>query len=118
MTSDYQRAAEAVAATDCAQLRAELANLRVELDQRRQAELEAIAEAVVAHSNTILDEVEALTQRMRIELFDKIDSKLAALQARVEAVLPDRKGAFRFAREREDEVTELPNPLPPRRAIN
>ena len=35
MTSDYQRAAEAVAATECASLRAELANLRAELDQRR-----------------------------------------------------------------------------------
>jgi hypothetical protein len=55
-----------------------------------------------------------LTQRMRAELFDEIDSKFAALQARVVAVLPDTKGAFRFARERDDEVTELPNPLPPR----
>jgi hypothetical protein len=55
-----------------------------------------------------------LTQRMRAELFDKIDSKFAALQARVVAVLPDTKGAFRFARERDDEVAELPNPLPPR----
>jgi hypothetical protein len=35
-----------------------------------------------------------------------------------EAILPDTKGAFRFARERDDEVTQLPNPLPPRRAIN
>src|SRR6478672_644281 len=33
-----------------------------------------------------------LTQRMRAELF-KIDGKLAALQARVDAVLPDTKGA-------------------------
>jgi hypothetical protein len=37
---------------------------------------------------------------------------------RVDAILPDMKGAFRFARERADEVSELPNPLPPRRAIN
>jgi hypothetical protein len=45
-------------------------------------------------------------------------SKFAALQARVDAILPNTKGAFRFARERDDEVSELPNPLPPRRAIN
>jgi hypothetical protein len=45
-------------------------------------------------------------------------SKLAALQARVDAILPDTKRAFRFARARDDEVSELPNPLPPRRAIN
>jgi hypothetical protein len=38
--------------------------------------------------------------------------------ARVDAILPKTKSAFRFAREREDEVTELPNQLPPRRAIN
>jgi hypothetical protein len=37
---------------------------------------------------------------------------------RVDAILPDTKGAFRFARERDDEVSEPPNPLPPRRAIN
>jgi hypothetical protein len=55
---------------------------------------------------------------LRAELFDKIDGKLAALQAGVDAVLPDTKGAFRLARERDDEVSELPNPLPPRRAIN
>jgi hypothetical protein len=59
-----------------------------------------------------------LTQRMRAELFDRIDSKFAALRARVDAVLPDTKDAFRFARERDDEVRELSNPLPPRRAIN
>jgi hypothetical protein len=115
---EQRRAAEAAAASECAILRAELANLRAELDQRRHAEFEAIAEAAVDHSNNILDRVEALTQRMRAELFDKIDSKFAALQARVDAVLPETKCAFRFARERDDEVSELPNPLPPRRAIN
>jgi hypothetical protein len=115
---ERQRAAEAVAATECARLRAERANLRDELDQRRQAEFEAITEAVVAHLNDVLDQVEALTKRMGAELFDRIDSKFAALQARVDAVLPGTKSAFRFARERDDEVTELPNPLPPRRAIN
>src|SRR5262245_45261976 len=46
------------------------------------------------------------------------DWECAALQARVDGVLPDTNGAFRFAREREDEATELPNPLRPRRAIN
>jgi hypothetical protein len=36
--------------------------------------------------------------------------------ARVDAILPETKSAFRFAREREDEVTELPQPsaAPPR----
>jgi hypothetical protein len=37
-----------------------------------------------------------------------IDSKFAALQARVDAILPNAKCTFRFMRERDD---ELPNPL-------
>jgi division protein CdvB (Snf7/Vps24/ESCRT-III family) len=115
---ERQRAAEALAATECARLRAELANLRTELanlraelDQRRQADFEAIIEAVVACSN----DLKALTKLMLAELFDKIDSKFAALRARADE---DTKSALRVARERADEVSELPDPLPPRRAIN
>jgi chromosome segregation ATPase len=116
--SERQREAEAVAAIECAQLRAELANLRAELDQRRRADFEAILEVVGGRSNDVLDQVEALTNRMLAELFDKLDSMFAALQARLDAILSDAKGAFRSARERADEASELPNPLPPRRAIN
>jgi hypothetical protein len=100
---ERQRSAEALVAAEFAQLRAELANLLAELDQRRRADFEAIV---------------ALTNRLLAELFDKIDSKFAALQARVDEVLPDARGASRFARERADDVSELPNPLPPRRTIN
>jgi hypothetical protein len=59
-----------------------------------------------------------LTQRMRAELFDKIDGKLQLCGRASMRSLPDTKGAFRFAREPDDEVSELPNPLTPRRAIN
>jgi hypothetical protein len=43
-------------------------------------------------------------------------SKFAALQARVDVILPDAKGAFRFARERDDEVQRAAQPAaaPPR----
>jgi hypothetical protein len=112
---ERQRPAEALVAIECAQLRAELANLRAELanlrgelDQRRRAEFEAIKEGVVDYSNHVVDQVKALTKLMLVELCDQIDSKFAALQARVDGV----------ARERADEVSELPDPLPPRRAIN
>jgi len=54
---ERQRAAEALAATECAQLRAEIANLRTELDQRRKADFEATIEAVVDYSNDVLDQV-------------------------------------------------------------
>jgi hypothetical protein len=112
-------------ATECVELRAELvdlraalANLRGELDQRRRADFEAIEEAVADYSNDVLDQFKALTKQIGTELFDKIDNSFAALQARVDAVLPDTKGPLRVARERADEVSELPDPLPPRRAIN
>jgi uncharacterized coiled-coil DUF342 family protein len=113
------------AATECAELRAELAdlraalaNLRGELDQRRRADFQAIEQAVANYSNDVLDQVKTLTKQIGAELFDKLDSSFAALQARVDAVLPDTKSAFRVARERADEASELPDPLPPRRAIN
>ena len=121
---ERQRGAEALA-TECAELRAELAdlraalaNLRGELDQRRQADFEAIVEAVRDYSNDVLDQVKALTKQIGTELLDKIDGSFAALQARVDGVIPDTKSALRVARERADEVSELPDPLPPRRAIN
>jgi hypothetical protein len=102
-----ERERQALVATECAQLRAELANLRAELDQRRRADFEAIMEAVTACSNDLIDQVKALTAK----LFDKIDSTFAALRVRADG---DTKSAFRVARERADEVSELPNPLPPR----
>jgi len=115
-------AAEALAVTECAQLRAELAdlraeiaNLRAELDQRRKADFEGIVEAVIDYSNDVLDRVKTLTTQIGAELFDKIDSKFAALRARADE---DTKSAFRVASERADEVSESPNPVPPRRAIN
>jgi hypothetical protein len=55
---------------------------------------------------------------MRAELFDKIDGKLQLCGRASMRSLPDTKGAFRFAREPDDEASELPNPLTPRRAIN
>ena len=100
---------------ELASLRAELANLRGELDQRRRAEFEAIVEVVRGYSNDVFDQVKALTTRTLTELFDDIHGRFAALQARVDDVLPDRKRPHRFARERADEVSEPPNPPPPRR---
>jgi hypothetical protein len=62
-------AAEALAATECAQLRAELANLRAEIanlraevDQRRKADFEVIAKAVIDYSNDVRDQVKTLTR--------------------------------------------------------
>ena len=115
---EQRRAAEAAAASECASLRAELQALRVELTERRHAELTAIREVLAERINEVLDQVEVLNKRLQTELWNLVKDWLGALQARVDEVLPDTKSALRVARERADEVSELPNPPPPRRAIN
>jgi len=101
-------AAEAAAASECASLRAELDALRVELTARRHAELTAIREVLAESIDEVIDQVEMLNKRLQTELWNLVKTQLGDLRARVEGV----------ARERADEVSELPNPLPPRRVIN
>ena len=115
---DQRRAAEAAAASECASLRAELEALRVELTERRHAELTAIREVLAESIDEVIDQVEMLNKRLQTELCNLVKTQMAALRARVDGVLPDTKSALRVARERVDEVSELPNPLPPRRTIN
>jgi chromosome segregation ATPase len=109
---EERRAAEA---SECASLRAELQALRVELTERRHAELTAIREALAEHIDEIIDQVAMLNKRLQMELWNLVKTQLGDLRARIDGVLPDTKSA---ARERADEVSELPNPLPPRRTIN
>jgi len=112
---EQRRAAEA---SECASPRAELQALRAELTERRRAELTAIREALAEHINEVIDQVLMQNKRLQTELWNLVKSQLGALQARVDGVLPDTKSALRVARERADEVSELPDPVPPRRAIN
>jgi chromosome segregation ATPase len=115
---EQRRAAEAEPASDRASLRAELQALRVELTEHRHAELTAIREALAEHIDEIIDQVAMLNKRLQTELWNLVETWLGDLRARIDGVLPDTKSAFRVARERADEVSELPNPLPPRRTIN
>ena len=115
---EQRRVAEAEPASECASLRAELQALRVELTERRHAELTAIREALAEHIDEIIDQVAMLNKRLQTELWNLVETWLGDLRARIDGVLPDTKSAFRVARERADEVSELPNPLPPRRTIN
>ena len=112
---EQRRAAEA---SECASLRAELDALRVELTARRHAELTAIREALAESIDEVIDQVLMQNKRLQTELWTLVKTQLGALQARVDGVLPDTKSALRVARERADEVSESPDPLPPRRAIN
>jgi hypothetical protein len=109
---EERRAAEA---SECASLRAELEALRVELTERRHAELTAIREVLAESINEVIDQVLIQNKRLQTELWNLVKDWLGDLRARVDGVLPDTKSALRVSRERAD---ELPNPLPPRRVIN
>src|SRR5262245_41815137 len=115
---EERRVAEAAAASECASLRAELQALRVELTERRHAEMTAIREVLAESINEVIDQVVTLNKRLQTELCNLVKTQFGALRARVDGVLPDTKSALRLARERADEVSESPDPLPPRRAIN
>ena len=111
---EQRRAAEAEPASECASLRAELQALRVELTERRHAELTAIREVLAESINEVIDQVLIQNKRLQTELWNLVKTQLGDLRARVD----DTKSALRVARERADEVSELPDPVPPRRAIN
>jgi hypothetical protein len=102
--------------SECTSLRAQLEALLVELTERLHAELTAIHEAHAERINELIDQVEMSNKRLQTELFNLVKTQLRDLRARVDG--PDTKSAFRVARERADEVSESPDPLPPRRAIN
>ena len=114
-----QRAAEAVAATECARLRAEIEALRIEMEERDKAVVRGLTEAMIEHLNEIVDDADRFVKRTIGELHDKVDQRFAALEEKIAATLPEGRREFQFARERDtSEITDLPNPLPPRRAIN
>jgi DNA replicative helicase MCM subunit Mcm2 (Cdc46/Mcm family) len=114
-----RRAAEAVAATECARLRAEIEALRIEMEERDNAVVRGLAEGMIEHLNEIVDDADRLVKRTINELYDKVDQRLTILEERIAATPPKGRREFQFARERDaSEITELPNPLPPRRAIN
>ena len=112
---EQRRLAEA---SECASLRAELEALRVELTERWHAELTALGEALAERTNEVIDQVVMVNKRLQTELWNLVKTQFGDLRARVDGVLPDTKSALRVARERADEVSELPDALPPRSAIN
>ena len=111
--SELEQRRRVAEASEWASLRAELEAL---LTERLHAEFTAIGEALAERTNEVLDEVVALNKRLQTELCDLVKTQLRDLRARVDGVLP--KSALRVACERADEVSESPDPLPPRRTIN
>ena len=105
-------------------LRGQFAELRAEMDQQREAIIEIVGTALGQYGDKIHDYVDAAMKRLESAFWTVIERRNAELSARLD-LLPDGKPRakdFRFANERDerddDEITELPNPLPPRRAIN
>jgi hypothetical protein len=118
---ERQRAAEATEAREAASVRAQFEARLVAVEQANRelyADLAGIARATREAIESLADERVDLSREQRDEIHElkievaKLGSTLAELREQ------QAKGTFRFAREREDEVTELPNPLPPRPAIN
>lgn len=67
-----------------------------------------LAEGMIEHLNEIVDDADKLVKRT-----------INALEEKIAATLPEGRREFQFARERDaSEITDLPNPLPRRRAIN
>jgi hypothetical protein len=109
-------------------LRHEIAALRNHIAEREQANSEnmvEIARAVREVVDQIPDWIKAAVRKSDAALRVLIAERFGEALGRIAAIDPagarTAKGEFKFANEREqadNAITELPNPLPPRRAIN
>ena len=113
--------------SEIADLRHELATVRAHIAEREQdliSVADTISGIVDKLPNWVDTAIEARVKRSEAEMCGKIAEKFGELLGRLEALDPTltrAKGEFKFANERErddNEITELPNPLLPRRAIN
>jgi len=112
---------------EIADLRHELANVQARLAERDK-DFIGIADTIVAGLDKVPawaeKTIEARVKRSEAEMCGKISERFGELLGRLKALDPmlaRAKGEFQFANERERDdnaITELPNPLPPRRAIN
>jgi hypothetical protein len=105
-------------------MRGEIAELRAEMVRQQEVHIESFGQALGEYGTRIVDHAEAMLRRLQSEIWGSVERRLAELQAKVDVALdakPRKSSEFKFAnepRERDDEPVELPNPLPPRRAIN
>jgi hypothetical protein len=104
--SAHQRRAEQ---TEVERLRAEMRNefaqLRAEIEQHREQQVEIIGTAIGEYGNKILDDAERFTRNMQREL---VETRFAQLQARIsDAGAAPRSKEFRFANE--PEPVDLPS---------
>jgi hypothetical protein len=67
---------------------------------------------IIAHTNDLIGKIEH-------KLFTLVERRFGELMGRLDGFLPERPRPkdFRFANERDDGPTDLPNPLTPRRRV-
>jgi hypothetical protein len=110
-------------------LRTEIADVYATIKHQHDVVLDACGTALGQYGDKILDRCEGMIQSVQRELFSLIERRFCELEARIAQARADILAAdgklrkdFRFANERQerddDAITELPNPLPPRRAMN
>jgi seryl-tRNA synthetase len=105
------------------ELRSVVAELRNRLAEHERAMIDVV-ENVIGVIDKIPDWIKKTVKLSEAETGAKIAEHFGELMGRLSAIDPTQARAkgepFKFAneREREDEVTELPNPLRPRRTIN
>ena len=113
--------------SEIADLRHELATVRAHIAEREQDLIsvgDTISGIVDKLPNWVDTAIEARVKRSEAEMCGKMSERFGELLGRLKALDPTlarAKGEFQFANERERDdnaITELPNPLPPRRAIN
>ena len=102
-------------------LRNELTQVHTKIDQRHDVAIETCGQALGEIRAQVIDQMQTALR----DTHSLVERRHAEVMGRIDAIAPDRLRAnakgFRFANERDEDcntVVELPNPLPPRRAIN
>ena len=120
---------QAAESREVAALRAEIAELSARLDERDQTivRLADTIDILIDKTPTWVEKmIEGRVLKSEAAMVGRITEKFAELLGRISAIDPAQARAkngeaFRFASEKTDDngdIVELPNPLPPRRAIN
>jgi hypothetical protein len=99
------------------ELRQEVASLRAEMEAQKQLLLDATGQALGELSNNTCDLAERQINDLQRELTTTIARHYGELAGRIDALLatsPDarpRSKDFKFSNERDDGITDMPNPL-------
>jgi hypothetical protein len=98
------------------QLRAEMADIRAEMDRLHEMMLEAVGTAIGEVSNKTLDCAEKAIRDLQREFITELARTRGELTGRIDHLMPEprarAKSEFKFAAERDDSdiVNDLPDP--------